>query len=95
MSVITIALPLISYLKVITKDWGITYVTKTYGRQVWLSNEAPGELFIEEGKNYIEFNSSDVYMRLPKVTWKYINVEKGSSKKLSEIINDIKKLEID
>lgn len=90
MSVITIEIPLISYLKGITKDWGITYVTKTYGGQVWLSNEAPGELFIEEGKNYIEFNDSDVYMRLPKVAWKYIDIEKGSSEKLSKVI---KKLE--
>lgn len=95
MSVITIELPLISYLKGLTKDWGITYVTKTYGGQVWLSNEAPGELFEDEDKNYIEFNDSDVYMRLPKVTWKYIEIEKGSREKLSKVINDIKKLEID
>lgn len=95
MRVITIELPLISYLRGITKDWGTTYVTKTYGGQVWLSNEAPGELFLEEGKNYIEFNDSDVYMRLPKVVWKYIEIEKGSSEKLSKVINYIKKLEID
>lgn len=42
MSKITIELPLISYLKGLTKGWGTTFVTKTYGGQVWLSDEAPG-----------------------------------------------------
>ena len=95
MSKITIELPMISYLKGLTKGWGTTFATKTYGGQVWLSDEAPGELFEDEDKNYIEFNNSDFYTRLPKVVWKYIEIEKGSSEKLSKVINDIKKLEID
>lgn len=95
MSKIIIELPLISYLKGLTKDWGTTYVTKTYGGQVWISNEGPGELFKEEGNNYIEFNDSDVFMRLPKVAWQYINIENGSSETLNKVLNDIKKLELD
>ncbi|EQG31933.1 hypothetical protein QIO_3219 [Clostridioides difficile DA00129] len=45
MAKLIVSIPLTKYLKDITKEWGETYITKTYGGHVYLSDEAPGEVF--------------------------------------------------
>lgn len=93
MDKIMVNISLTKYLKDITKEWGETYITKTYGGQVYLSDEAPGELFKESGLNYIEFNDSDIYMRLPKEIHQHIDLKKGCSKNLKTVLAEIKKIE--
>lgn len=90
---IIVKIPLVSYLKTMSREYENPYLTKTYGGQIWISDQAPGEAFEDEGKNYIEFNDSFIYMRLPKETWEHIKIEKGTNKKLSSVIKDIQKLE--
>lgn len=94
MSKIIVQIPLSKYLREITKDWGKVYVTKTYGGQAYLSDEAPGEVYEEDKgtskKNYIEFNDSNVWQRLPKEISKYIDLENGASKSLKQVLKEIK-----
>lgn len=91
MSKIIVQIPLTKYLREITKDWGEVFVTKTYGGQVWLSNEAPGDTFGgTEGPNYIEFNDSDVCIRLPNEVHQHIDLDKCTYKNLKEVLKEIK-----
>ena len=90
MSKIMVQIPLTKYLREITKDWGPVFITKTNGGQVWMSNEAPGECF--EG-NEIEFNDSDVYIRLPKEVHNHIDLEPESHKTLHQVLQEIMRKE--
>lgn len=92
MSKIIVQIPLTKYLRGITKGWGnVLFVTKTFGGQVWVSSDAPGETFEdEEDKNYIEFNDSDLYIRLPKEVHQYIKLDKGAHKNLKQVLKEIK-----
>ena len=94
MSKIIIKIPLTKYLREITKDWKKPHLTKTFGGQVWLSDEAPGDCFDDENdRNYVEFNDSCVFVRLPKEVHQHIVLEVGCSKPLAEVLEDIKQLE--
>ena len=91
---IIIHIPLKRYLREITKDWGTpneVYVSMTMGGQVWLSAEAPASL-IEEydgNKNYIEFNDSGIWTRIPKEAWSHINLKPGESKDLKTVLQEL------
>lgn len=77
------------------------------GGQLWLSNGAPGDISDEDShyesfvtheekyidKNYIEFNDSDIFMRIPKEISKLIYVEPGTFKKVKDVIKEIKEKE--
>ncbi|MBU3205149.1 hypothetical protein [Clostridium algidicarnis] len=107
MGKIMINIPLTKYLKEITKEWGETYITKTKGGQVWISDDAPGDISSEDtyyismfsgkeeyiDKNYIEFNDSGMFMRLPKEISKNIIMEPGTYKKLKDVLKEIKIME--
>ncbi|EIS9446344.1 TPA: hypothetical protein ACTWTN_001955 [Clostridioides difficile] len=94
MAKLIVSIPLTKYLKDITKEWGETYITKTYGGHVYLSDEAPGEVLKKEDDlNYIEFNDSDIVMRLPKEVHQHINLKKGCNKNLKDVLKEIKKIE--
>ncbi|HWQ42800.1 MAG TPA: hypothetical protein VN456_12300 [Desulfosporosinus sp.] len=84
---IIIKIPLIKYLKEITKNWPAPYVTKTYGGQVWISDEDPGECFRDD-LNSIEFDKSCAFFRLPKEVHQYIDLEPGCHKTLTEILKE-------
>lgn len=87
-----IEVSLTKYLRELAKGWGgadNVYVTKTYGGQVWLSDEAPGELFKSEGVNYIEFNDSCMFMRLPKEVYQHFELKAGHSKLLKDVLKEI------
>lgn len=90
---IIIQIPLTKYLKEITKGWPKPYATKTYGGQVWLSDENPGKCFADEGLNYIEFNESDIYFKLPKEVHQHIDLEPGCHKSLPAVLKEIKQRE--
>ena len=97
MNKLMISIPLDKYLKDISKGWGETYLTKTKGGQLWISDEAPGDVSgaDEEDKNYIEFDDSGIYMRIPKSIADLIKIKKGTSKSLKEVLADIKDREKD
>ncbi|EGW36494.1 hypothetical protein [Desulfosporosinus sp. OT] len=90
---IIIKIPLAKYLRQIAKDWITPYVTKTYGGQVWISDENPGKCFADEGLNYIEFNESDIFYKLPKEVHQHIDLETGCHKSLPVILKEIKQKE--
>jgi hypothetical protein len=90
---IIVKVPLVKYLKEMTKNWPQPYVTKTYGGQVWISDENPGKCFADEGLNYIEFNESDIFYKIPKEVHQYIDLKPGSHKSLAEILREIKQKE--
>ena len=89
---IVVEIPLSRYLRQITKGWEKPYVTKTYGGQVWVSDEAPGECFPDDS-NYIELNDSNVFFKLPKEVHQHIDLEPGCHKTLSMILKEIKQKE--
>lgn len=94
MSKIIVKIPLTKYLREITKEWEKPHVTKTYGGQVWISDEAPGDCFEDEDNgNYIEFNDSCVFVQLPKEIHQHIELEPGQAKPLSEVLKGIKQKE--
>lgn len=86
---IIIKIPLTKYLRQIAKEWTTPYVTKTFGGHVYLSDEAPGECFTDD-LNYIEFNNSNVYFKLPKEVHQHIDLDPGSNKLLSVVLKEIK-----
>ena len=90
---IIVKIPLVKYLREITKNWPKPYVTKTYGVQVWISDENPGKCFADEGPNYIEFNESDILYKLPKEVHQHIDLELGCHKTLPVILKEIKQKE--
>jgi hypothetical protein len=107
---IMVQIPLTKYLRELTRMWGSPdkiFITKTKGGQVWISNEAPGDIEGEDtyydspwtgkeeyiGKNEIDFSDSDIFMRLPKEIHKHFQIKYGSYKTLKEILADIKKKE--
>lgn len=91
---IEVEVSLIKYLKDLTKEWDDkVFVTKTYGGHVWISDEAPGEMFKEEGLNYIEFNDSGIYMRLSKELHQHFEIKKGKFKELKEIFEELEEQE--
>ena len=93
---VVITIPLKRYLKDLTSEWGTpeeVFVNKTIGGQIWISSEAPADL-IEEydgNKNYIEFNDSGIYLRLPKESWPYIRLKPGQSKDLKTVLLELKR----
>jgi hypothetical protein len=89
---IIVKIPLTKYLKAITRSWPSTYVTKTYGGQVWISDESPGECFRDD-LNYIEFNESCIFFKLPKEVHQYVDLDPGCHKSLAEILKEIKQKE--
>ncbi|AJD29682.1 hypothetical protein A0J52_09875 [Clostridium sporogenes] len=96
MAKIMITISLTKYLRELTKQWGPKeeiFITKTYGGQVWISVDAPGELFREEGANYIEFNDSDMFIKLPKEIHQHFNIKYGNHKTLKQILDEIKESE--
>lgn len=92
---IIIKIPLTKYLSQIAKDWTTPYVTKTFGGQVWLSDENPGQCFADEKPNYIEFNDSSVFFRLPKEVHQHIGLDPGCHKTLAVVLNEIKQRELE
>lgn len=106
MSKIMINISLTKHLSDYEKFYGECFITKTKGGQVYISNEAPGDIE-DEGKtisdswgnkykvglNEIEFNDSDFYRKLPKEVHQYFDMEKGSFKSVKDIIKEIKNLE--
>lgn len=90
---IIVKIPLTKYLKEITKGWLKPHVTKTYGGQVWISDENPGKCFADEGLNYIEFNESDIFYKLPKEVHQHIALEPGCHKPLAVVLKEIKQKE--
>lgn len=104
---IMVEISLLEYLRDIEKKYGPCYVTVTKGGKVYVSDEAPGDISDEDtfiktsftlereyiDKDYIEFDQSDFYMKLSKEIASYINVAKGSSNTLKNVIADIKKQE--
>ncbi|EPS49013.1 hypothetical protein HYH70_17875 [Clostridium botulinum] len=96
MAKVMVTISLTKYLMELTKQWGAKeeiYITKTYGGQVWISVDAPGELFREERSNYIEFNDSDMFIKLPKEIHQHFNIKYGNHKTLKQILDEIKELE--
>lgn len=107
MAKIIIEIPLTTYLRSITKGWETPYLTKTKGGQVWLSDEAPGDIEGEDtyytsrftgkkeyiDKNYIEFDDSCMFVRIPKEISNHIDMDPGTFKKLSDVLKEIKKKE--
>jgi hypothetical protein len=87
-----ITIPLSKYLKDLSKGWGETFLTKTNGGQLWISDDAPGDISgaDEEDKNYIEFDDSGIYMRIPQEIAKLIDIDKGTSKKLNDFLRELK-----
>lgn len=91
---IMVQIPLTKFLREITRDWGTPYLTKTYGGQVWLSDEAPGDCWKDEDNgNYIEFNESNFYIQLPKEIHQYIDLEPGDVKTIKQVLQEIKQKE--
>lgn len=90
---IIVKIPLTKYLKEITKNWPSPYVTKTYGGQVWVSDENPGKCFPDDDLNYVEFNESDIFYKLPKEVHQHIDLEPGCHKTLAMILKEIKQKE--
>lgn len=88
---IMVQIPLTKYLRELTRDWGQVFITKSLGGQVWISNEAPGECFED---NEIEFNDSDVYIRLPKELHQHIDLELGNNKSLKQVLGEIRQKEL-
>jgi hypothetical protein len=68
MAKILISMPLTSFIRKTTREWEKPYLTKTLGGQLWLSDEAPGDVLYEcdDDKNCIEFNDSCIFYRIPK-----------------------------
>jgi len=89
---IIVKIPLTRYLKEITKEWPSPYITKTYGGTVWISDEDPGECFVDD-LNSIEFNKSCAYFRLPREVYQHIDLEPGCYKRLDLILKEIKQKE--
>jgi hypothetical protein len=98
-----IQIPLTKYLRSFQKTYGKIFFTKTKAGQLWISNEAQGDIEGEDtdcagmfgktehlDKNYIEFNDSDFFMRLPKEISQYIDLKPGAAKSLKEVLQDIK-----
>lgn len=94
MSKIIVKIPLTKYLREITRDWETPYITKTYGGQVWISDQKPGDCFdCDDDRNYIEFNDSNVYVRLPKEVHQYIDLDPGCDKPLKQVLEEIRQKE--
>lgn len=94
MSKIIVKIPLTKYLREITRDWEKPWLTKTYGGQVWISDESPGDCFnCEDDHNYVEFNDSNIYVQLPKEIHQHITLEPGSSVTLKKVLEEIKQIE--
>lgn len=91
---IIVKIPLAKYLWEITKNWPKPYLTKTYGGQVWVSDENPGKCFADEDANYIEFNESDIFYKLPKEVYQHIDLDPGCHKPLALVLKEIKKKEL-
>lgn len=106
---IMIQIPLAKYLRGFQKAYGNIFFTKTKGGQLWISNEAPGDISNEDKQwmngityetgycdiNYIEFNDSNFIMRMPKEIAQYIDLKPETSKSLKEVLKDIKAKESD
>lgn len=99
MAKVMINIPLTKYLSELTREFGgikNCYITKTKGRQVWLSTDAPGDISGEDNgefKNEIDFSDSDFYIRLPRYVHENFNIRNGEIKSLEEVVKEIKKSE--
>jgi len=89
---IMIQIPLIKYLKEITKDWGKSeqiFVTKTYGGWVIISDEEPPTLDKAEGPNHYEFDNCMAWMKLPREIHEHIDLKRGENKTLDKVLYEL------
>ena len=89
---IIIQIPLIKYLKEVTRDWGgreQIFLTKTYGGQVIMSAEEPAQLDKSLGVNHYEFDDCGIYMKITKEMHQFIDLKAGQNKTLDKILEEL------